>query len=134
MANQWGVVVDSRLTIRDASGAPKVPAAAPVARGVRPHPIIPIRGPLSNPSDRIDCPGRPSDAGAYDWTGGDFDFDGDVDTDDYFAMSDNWYESVACAEAGLAPATVVPEPSTFLLLGMNIVGLLAYAWRKRRCR
>ena len=29
---------------------------------------------------------------------------------------------------------VIPEPSTFVLLGMGAVGLLAYAWRKRRWR
>lgn len=29
--------------------------------------------------------------------------------------------------------TPVPEPSTLVLLGMGAVGLLVYAWRKRRC-
>ena len=29
-------------------------------------------------------------------------------------------------------ATVVPEPSTFLLLGLGVFGLFAWAWR--RCR
>jgi probable HAF family extracellular repeat protein len=28
--------------------------------------------------------------------------------------------------------TPVPEPSTFTLLGISIVGLLAYSWRKRQ--
>ena len=29
---------------------------------------------------------------------------------------------------------LVPEPSTFILLTMGTLALLAYAWRKRRCR
>jgi hypothetical protein len=28
---------------------------------------------------------------------------------------------------------VVPEPSTCILLGMGVMGLLAYAWQRRRC-
>jgi len=31
-----------------------------------------------------------------------------------------------------APRTVVPEPSTLILLGASLLGLLAYAWRRRR--
>ena len=27
---------------------------------------------------------------------------------------------------------VIPEPSTIVLLGMSVLGLLAYAWRKRK--
>ena len=33
---------------------------------------------------------------------------------------------------GTVFALIIPEPSTFLLLGIGAIGLLAYAWRRRR--
>ena len=75
------------------------------------------------------------------WPDGDFDFDGDVDLNDLSALDDNWnpggYPVVDCPFAGGgagAGAVAVPEPSTLLLLGMGAICLLAYAWRRRRCR
>ena len=34
--------------------------------------------------------------------------------------------------AGGVPAAAVPEPSTFVLLGIAAVGLLGYTWRRRK--
>ena len=33
---------------------------------------------------------------------------------------------------GLYPGTHIPEPSSIMLLGLGVVGLLCYAWRKRK--
>ena len=41
-------------------------------------------------------------------------------------FSDNY------ADAVRLQGTLTPEPSTLALLGMSVLGLLAYAWRKRR--
>ena len=38
--------------------------------------------------------------------------------------------AVATPTAG-AVASVVPEPSTFVLLGIGVLGLLGYGWRRR---
>ena len=43
-------------------------------------------------------------------------------------FSDNAYEAVRLNGA----LTTVPEPSTLALLGMSVLGLLAYNWRKRK--
>ncbi len=42
------------------------------------------------------------------------------------------YNGVLTQSQIIAAATVVPEPSTLALLAAGLVGLLAYAWRKRR--
>ncbi|NQU20168.1 MAG: PEP-CTERM sorting domain-containing protein [Candidatus Nealsonbacteria bacterium] len=36
------------------------------------------------------------------------------------------------AQAGIWSTHVIPEPSTFILLTMGAIGLLAYGWRRRR--
>ena len=59
---------------------------------------------------------------------GDMDNDGDVDFFDYITVSNHFGDSLP-ATAGAAE---VPEPSTFILLAMGAVSLLAYGWRRRR--
>ncbi len=43
----------------------------------------------------------------------------------------SYWTRVVMAE-GLYPGTHIPEPSSIVLLGFGVVGLLCYAWRKRR--
>jgi autotransporter-associated beta strand protein len=59
-----------------------------------------------------------------DWFGGDFDGDHTVNGSDLNVVLSNYNQSL-----GLSAA--VPEPSTLLLVAAGLVGLLAYAWRKR---
>jgi hypothetical protein len=45
------------------------------------------------------------------------------------------YPTISYAGAYIGPSfeyTTVPEPGTLVLLGMGGLGLLAYAWRRRR--
>ena len=62
---------------------------------------------------------------------GDMDGDGDVDFFDYITVSNHFGDSLP-ASAGVVGVAEVPEPSTFGLLGVGTVGLLAYGWRRRR--
>jgi hypothetical protein len=43
----------------------------------------------------------------------------------YNRMADTWF-------AGIQAVHPIPEPSTIVLLGTGLFGLLAYAWRKRK--
>jgi hypothetical protein len=43
----------------------------------------------------------------------------------------SWATSINTNDSG-ATIRAVPEPSTFILLGMGAVGLLAFAWRRRK--
>jgi hypothetical protein len=63
--------------------------------------------------------------GGKEWGLGDFDGDGDVDFTDFNYLANNYTGPLGGAKA-------VPEPCTFILLGMGAVGLLAYAGRKHR--
>ena len=40
--------------------------------------------------------------------------------------------TVAPIDLGFRTYVVVPEPSTFLLFGVGVVGLLVYGWRRGR--
>jgi hypothetical protein len=59
------------------------------------------------------------------WATGDFNGDGSVDGSDLNTVLSNYGTSSHATAA-------VPEPSTLLLAAAGLVGLLAYAWRKRR--
>ena len=61
------------------------------------------------------------------WSQGDFQGDGRVDINDLTIVLANFGKGVA-SSAAMAP---VPEPGTLALLSAVLVGLLAYAWRKR---
>ena len=43
-----------------------------------------------------------------------------------YALADVWREIDVAGSA-----TTTPEPGTFVLIGTGLLGLLAYAWRKR---
>jgi autotransporter-associated beta strand protein len=59
------------------------------------------------------------------WSQGDFNYDGTVNGTDLNMVLSNYNQSL-----GLGAA--VPEPSTLLLTAAGLMGLLAYAWRKRK--
>ena len=56
------------------------------------------------------------------WKDGVMNYDGLINSTDYAI-------AVAGSRAGYGAA--IPEPGTLTLLGMGVVGMLAYAWRKR---
>jgi len=68
------------------------------------------------------------------WAQGDFNYDGVVDGADYGYIIGNYNHSFVpgAIVSGAAGATAVPEPGTIALLGCGLIGLLAYAWRKRK--
>ena len=54
------------------------------------------------------------------------------DTIDFTSNRLPGYDLIGSLEATLSGDLVVPEPSTLALLTVGLLGLLAYAWRKRR--
>jgi len=56
---------------------------------------------------------------------GDFNGDGAVDGSDLNTVLSN-YGTTSSATAA------VPEPGTLGMLALSVIGLLAYAWRKRK--
>ncbi len=61
------------------------------------------------------------------WSQGDFQGDGRVDINDLTIVLSNFGKDVGLSAA--AGTTPVPEPGTFLLLGIGAVGVLAW-WRR----
>ncbi len=63
------------------------------------------------------------------WSGGDFNGDGKVDINDLTIVLAHYNQSLG-SSAGVMAA--VPEPASLLLAFAGALGLLVYAWRKRR--
>ena len=70
------------------------------------------------------APANYGQSGKY-WYQGDFNYDGWVNGSDLNILVSNWgqYQAVL---------TAVPEPSTLALAFAGLLGLVAYAWRKRK--
>jgi autotransporter-associated beta strand protein len=68
------------------------------------------------------------------WADGNFNYDVDglVDFAELGALLGNFNKSVGVGGGGMS-ANAVPEPGTIVLLSTGLLGLLAYAWRKRKC-
>jgi hypothetical protein len=62
------------------------------------------------------------------WENGDFNSDGIVNVADLTALLNNYNKTYGGVVAGAA----VPEPGTLALLATGLLGLLVYAWRKRK--
>jgi autotransporter-associated beta strand protein len=66
------------------------------------------------------------------WKDGDFNYDGSVNVADLTALLNQYNKSIGGSVlAASMGSSAVPEPGTLALLAMGLVGLLAYAWRKR---
>jgi len=74
------------------------------------------------------------------WGNGDFNYDDAVDSGDLAKVLANYNQtlpsgiSITATSYGQAAAgfNVVPEPSTLVLLAAGLLGLVCYAWRKRK--
>jgi probable HAF family extracellular repeat protein len=69
------------------------------------------------------------DKTGLDWAGGDFDGNGTVNISDLSKVLTNYDKSIGSSAAGVR---AVPEPSALLLAASGLIGLVAYAWRKRK--
>ena len=68
---------------------------------------------------------------AKTWEQGDFNGNGYVDISDLTILSGHWTPGSSSYSEALASIGTVPEPATFAMLIAGLVGLVAYAWRKR---
>ena len=63
------------------------------------------------------------------WAQGEFTGSGTVDINDLTIVLAHYNQSAGSAGAGMAAA---PEPSAVVLVGALVVGLLGYAWWRKR--
>ena len=73
--------------------------------------------------------------GPWDWTQGDFTGDGIVDNFDIAEiLLTNLFGTGLYAALPASLAATVPEPSTFVLAVLGLLGLVGYGWRKGPAR
>jgi hypothetical protein len=72
-------------------------------------------------------------SGAGMWALADFNYDGEVDGADLDIWKSKVGSSMGLSGGGMGQsASIVPEPGTLILLVTGLLGLLCYAWRKRK--
>jgi len=65
------------------------------------------------------------------WAAGDTNYDGVINLGDLDLLMANFGQSVPSGSGSDSSIATVPEPGTFALLAAGLLGLLAYAWKKR---
>ena len=115
---------------------PSVPGAPPLvcldnlSNSVTVEPTVPGDASLDGTTNGADLTtvlsnyNKTGYSGLSGWQAGDFNGDGTVNGADLTTVLSNYNQHVSIGAA-------VPEPSTLLLAAAGLVGLLAYAWRKK---